>query len=81
MKKEKHEVPSSGLLLFLLILVNTIVMSDTYTRGSQFSGWMLLTLPLLLLLVNDMSSNKPLNGMLYMLSRIGDYLGSIFKVK
>ncbi len=58
MKKDSKPVSIKNMILFVLVLLNAIIIKTAYTGNENLYGWLLLTVPLLVVAIYDVTQRK-----------------------
>jgi|GEM_PF-1899532 len=56
--RNKKQVPASGIIILLLVLINVITIMEAYTGNEKWYWVLVLTLPLLLLAIINVRRRK-----------------------
>ena len=56
--RNKKQVPASGIIILLLVLINVITIMEAYTGNEKWYWVLVLTLPLLLLAIINVRQRK-----------------------
>jgi membrane protein required for beta-lactamase induction len=65
MKQEERRISFGGLIVAIIVLVNVIVLSQAITTGAHWYGWLLLTVPLLVVALAEEQGNNNSRGNIF----------------